>query len=182
MFSLLKKITHLWSVQGTGIIQNVHCTVVEKGPHSSHLVWCYQIHHVYSKDMNRMPFRPTCILWFILPLFFIHVSPFLLSIFLVTIVLLHQCLSLETSHLKSFHLLELVTRYGIQFSSLRSGTFTKLNFSLCIVWPELLEDYRLLFDCFKVCADLFLISVLSINFILWYILKSIDFCKLNTKN
>lgn len=73
MFSLLKKITHLWSVQGTGIIQNVHCTVVEKGPHSSHLVWCYQIHHVYSKDMNRMPFRPTCILWFILPLFFIHV-------------------------------------------------------------------------------------------------------------
>lgn len=95
MFSLLKKITHLWSVQGTGIIQNVHCTVVEKGPHSSHLVWCYQIHHVYSKDMNRMPFRPTCILWFILPLFFIHVSPFLLSIFLVTIVLLHQCLSLE---------------------------------------------------------------------------------------
>lgn len=95
MFSLLKKITHLWSVQGTGIIQNVHCTVVEKGPHSSHLVWCYQIHHVYSKDMNRMPFRPTCILWFILPLFFIHVSPFLLSIFLVTIVLMHQCLSLE---------------------------------------------------------------------------------------
>lgn len=111
MFSLLKKITHLWSVQGTGIIQNVHCTVVEKGPHSSHLVWCYQIHHVYSKDMNRMPFRPTCILWLILPLFFIHVSPFLLCIFLVTIVLLHQCLSLETSHLKSFHLLELVTRY-----------------------------------------------------------------------
>lgn len=96
MFSLLKKITNLWSVQGTGIIQNVHCTVVEKGPHSSHLVWCYQIHHVYSKDMNRMPFRPTCILWFILPLFSIHVSPFLLSIFLVTIVLLHQCLSLET--------------------------------------------------------------------------------------
>lgn len=85
--------------EGTAFLSS--CEVLSNPP-------CLQL----SKDMNRMPFRPTCILWLILPLFFIHVSSFLPSIFLVMIVLMHQCLSLETS----FHLLELVTSYSIQFS------------------------------------------------------------------